>query len=174
METLFDCRPLPEVTPLKNKKATAILLAPIYSATHGKYNSYMRYVCHYGYFKLIGDEQTAKIMMGIALCEKEHVNCFEQILNNLGEGEIMKRENIASEESFCSPNIFSGKTPERILTDDVAQKMVALFFYKKVQSSNLEKSLKSLLLCMENDEKLHLNKLKDRLNEIKKMCVEQK
>ena len=86
----------------------------------------------------------------------------------------MKRENIASEESFCSPNIFSGKTPERILTDDVAQKMVALFFYKKVQSSNLEKSLKSLLLCMENDEKLHLNKLKDRLNEIKKMCVEQK
>ena len=76
--------PYPKIKENKRNLRLVSVINRAYAGGHGELKAILQYAYHYLYFKGMGDEQTARIIMGICVCEMKHLNILGDAIISLG------------------------------------------------------------------------------------------
>ncbi len=157
--------PYPNFDEVKNDFKIASVIYPSYSGTVGELNAVLQYVYHGFNFVRLKDEESADIMMGIALCEMEHLEILGKLLLKLGVDPVFTK-NFCDYDFYNTRFVSYSKTPKKMLMDDMTGETVAIFSYKKMIDKIQDETVSSVISRIILDEELHINVLKERFNKI--------
>lgn len=159
--------PYPSIEEIVEDKRAAAIISGAYAGHHGELKAVLQYVYHYFNFRHLGDEQTAKILMGIAICEMEHLKILGEFMLKLGVDPIYTRFPPFRTEYFNAAYLSYSKSPVKMLLDDVAMEMTAISEYEKVEKDLKNEKHAAIIKRIALDEELHVKALKERLEKYK-------
>lgn len=155
--------PYPDITNVVTNKKTARLLGEAYAGRHSELNTILQYVYHYLYFKRLGDNFSAKTVLGIALCEMKHMEILGELLLKLGADPVFYYPTPLFKDCPISSVSFA-MTKQKMVFDNVSIEMVEISCYKKILDCVSEQTTREVLKRIILDEELHVKILKDMLN----------
>ncbi len=156
--------PYPNLSEVKKDVKMAAVIAPAYASMHGELNSLLQYLYHYFNFVGEGDEETADIIMGIALSEMHHLKILGELLFRLGVDPVFTKMPPHCYNYYTSENVRYGKTPIKMLIDDVASEIYAVKQYDKIVSFITDEKVSAVLNRIALDEEFHIKVLNGRIN----------
>lgn len=144
---------------------TARKIVPAYSGLQGELTSTLQYVYQYFQFTKQGIEETAKVIMGIALAEMEHLKLLGNALNKLGLDPVWSQIPPYKCNFYDTSKISYSNDVQRMLLDDISAEMLAISEYKKMANALKNQTISALLIRISLDEELHVKVLTDCLND---------
>lgn len=164
--------PYPTLKNCKKDKRLAAILSAAYAGGHGELKAILQYVYHYLNFKSMGDDVTAETVMGIFLCEMKHLQILGELILALGGDPVYATATPFGLNYFSTAKVWYGKTPEKMLIDDLTLEILSVSEYEKIMGETNDEEVLSIIERLIIDEKLHEKALKERLGEIgKKDCT---
>ena len=160
--------PYPSIEDILVDYKSASIISPAYCGVHGELDAILQYVYHCFYFKRIGDEQTAKILMGIAMCEMMHLEMLGELILKLGIDPVFTRRPPIRGDFYNTSQINYSRTPIKMLIDDITAEMVAVSEYEKICERLTNEQVGAVIKRIILDEQLHIKVLRARLEEINK------
>jgi bacterioferritin len=158
--------PYPKIKENKRNLRLVSVINRAYAGGHGELKAILQYAYHYLYFKGMGDEQTARIIMGICVCEMKHLNILGDAIISLGGDPVYATSSPFGYNYFSASKVWYGKTPEKMLIDDLTSEILAVNEYEKMLSEIDDEEVYSIIERLILDEKLHEKVIKEKLIEI--------
>ena len=158
--------PYPPINGIGQDKKSAALLGSAYAGRHGELKAILQYIYHYFFYKKLGDEITAKTVLGIALAEMKHLEILGELMLELGADPVLYRMTPFGREEAIT-NVSYSKTKEKMLMDDIAGELVAINEYNKIVEALNNERVEAVLKRIVIDEELHVKALKERLSNVK-------
>ena len=116
----------PTIENVKEDKKTAYALSGVYSGTHGELSAILQYFYHFLHFKRLNDNNSAQIIMSIALAEMHHLEILGLLIIRLGLDPVFCTANTFCAEYYSAKNIRYSKTPKKMLLDDITAESIAI------------------------------------------------
>lgn len=155
--------PYPSLECVEKDYKTAMIIAPAYASGHSELNSILQYTYHFFNFNGIGEKESAKTLMGIAVAEMEHLEILGTLLYKLGADPIYTRIPPYRLDYYQTSNVSYSKLPVKMLLDNISGEMLAVKDYQKMVESINNEQVSAVLTRIILDEELHIKVLKDLL-----------
>ncbi len=154
----------PTIENVKEDKKTAYALSGVYSGTHGELSAILQYFYHFLHFKRLNDNNSAQIIMSIALAEMHHLEILGLLIMRLGLDPVFCTANTFCAEYYSAKNIRYSKTPKKMLLDDITAESIAITEYEKLIKDIENEEVGAVLTRIILDEQLHMQALKECFN----------
>ena len=154
----------PTIENVKEDKKTAYALSGVYSGTHGELSAILQYFYHFLHFKRLNDNNSAQIIMSIALAEMHHLEILGLLIMRLGLDPVFCSANTFCAEYYSAKNIRYSKTPKKMLLDDITAESIAITEYEKLIKDIENEEVGAVLTRIILDEQLHMQALKECFN----------
>ena len=158
--------PYPNIDDVGVDKKSASIISPSFSGGHGELNATLQYVYHHFNFNEQKDEESAEILMGIAVAEMKHLEMLGELLAKLGADPIYTRFPPYKNDFYTAATVSYSKTPRKMILDDVLAEMLAIKDYSKMLVELENEKVCAVIRRIMLDEELHLKVLKDRFVKI--------
>ena len=152
--------PYPDMINVKTDVKTARAIGYAFSSAHSELKTILQYVYHYLYFKKLGDDESAKVILGIAFCEMKHMEVLGDLMIKLGADPVFYYPTPLFNENSISGISYS-KIKQKMIFDDVSGEMVAINGYKKIISTISDQTVRNVIERIVLDEELHVKLLQD-------------
>ncbi len=160
--------PYPDLEKIKPCKQTACIIAPAYAGLHGEITATLQYVYHRFNFLQEQDEETAELLMRIALSEMEHVEILGNTLIKLGVKPVYSLSPPYKYNFYNTSMVSYSNTPQKMLLDDISDELSAIVMYEEIIKRLCDESVQAVISRIILDEQLHVRALKERIG---KDCV---
>jgi len=125
----------------------------------------LQYLYHSFIFKGRCDDETADILIGIAITEMHHLDILGNMLLKLGADPVYVTAYPPNGFNFFSASAISySKSVRKMLMDDLAGELCAIENYDKILCKLCNEEVSAVIARIKLDEELHVRVLKERMN----------
>ena len=168
MKPLIIDEPYPSLDGIEENRRSAAVISGLYAGRHGELNAVLQYVYQSFYFFKNGEEETAGLLIGIALAEMEHLEILGKLLLVLGRSPEYSAWNGFFNEYYSARNVVYATESFKMLLDDISAEMLAVKDYREAAKTVGEGKVADVLNRIRLDEELHIRKLEEVIREKKK------
>lgn len=158
--------PYPNLDCIENDEYSARIIAPAYSSSHSELGAILQYIYHHFYFEEYGDEEIAKVIIGISVAEMKHLEIIGELLLRLGVDPIFTKNPPYRSEFFTTAYLCYSKTTKKMLLDDISGELLAIETYKEMLSKLKNEDVSAVISRIIIDEELHVKALKECLKKV--------
>jgi len=157
--------PYPSLDCISCDLKSAKIVFPAYASAHSELSAVLQYLYHSFIFKGRCDDETADILIGIAITEMHHLDILGNMLLKLGADPVYVTAYPPNGFNFFSASAISySKSVRKMLMDDLAGELCAIENYDKILCKLCNEEVSAVIARIKLDEELHVRVLKERMN----------
>lgn len=157
--------PYPSLDCISCDLKSAKIVFPAYASAHSELSAVLQYLYHSFIFKGRCDDETADILIGIAITEMHHLDILGNMLLKLGADPVYVTAYPPNGFNFFSASAISySKSVRKMLMDDLAGELCAIENYDKILCKLYNEEVSAVIARIKLDEELHVRVLKERMN----------
>ena len=161
MKPLICDLPYPSVDSLTHDVRSGQIISFAYAAQYGELTAILQYTYHHFHFGTV-DEETANVLMCIALAEMKHLDILGEAMLKLGVNPLyVQCPN--TKTYYNTSGVSQSTTPQKMLMDDIQGELEAIATYKKMLYVLQNEQVEAIIQRIIMDEELHLATLKKML-----------
>lgn len=143
------------------------VISPAYASPTGELNAILQYFYHYFNFAKQGYEEFAKTLESIAIAEMIHLELLGKTITALGAQPIYCQNPPTAFNFYSAKYVTYSRNLVNMIEDDIIGEKHAIAQYSKMIARLKNEQIKRIIERILEDEKLHLEKLKEILCAIK-------
>lgn len=157
----------PDLDGLSCDSQSVRIISPAYATSCGELNATLQYIYHSINFSCAGDECTAEKLKGIAIAEMHHLDLLAEALIRMGAQPVYTF-NPPGQYNFYSTKFVSySRSLRNMIEDDIMGEKYAIYTYERMLNRLKNPTLQALICRIIDDENLHIEVLKDVLENMK-------
>lgn len=156
--------PYPSLDGLTTDPRSARIISAAYATPSGELNATLQYVYHSLCFAHSGKKSAADTLMSIAIAEMTHLDLLGEALLNLGTQPIYTFQPPTNFNFYSTKFVAYSRTLANMIEDDIMGEKYAIYCYERMLCRLKNGTLKALIVRIIEDEKLHLEALKNILD----------
>lgn len=160
--------PYPSLNGIEPNYKIAKVIIPAFSGGHSELNAILQYIYHFFNFNELKNFDLAETLMGIALCEMEHLQILGKLLIKLGVDPVFAKNPPYKTEFYSTKSLSYSRLPIKMLLDNISGEMLAINDYKQMSDQIQDEKVLAVISRLLLDETLHLTVLKDSLKDYMK------
>lgn len=142
------------------------VISPAYASSTGELNAILQYLYHFFNFQKHGMKDYAETLESIAIAEMLHLKLLGETITALG-AQPLYCQNPSTAFNFYSAKFVSySRNLINMIEDDIMGEKHAICQYSKMLERLKSEQVKSIVSRILEDEKLHLEALKEILNKL--------
>lgn len=157
--------PLPDIEKIQPCKTTAMIIAPAYAGLHGEITATLQYIYHHFNFLAEGDQDTADVLMQIAVAEMEHVDILGKMILKLGVQPVYSLNPPYKYNFYNTSAVAYSNSPQKMLLDDISGELSAITQYENILKNLNNEPVEAVITRIILDEQLHVRALKELLSD---------
>ncbi|MDE6868527.1 MAG: manganese catalase family protein, partial [Clostridia bacterium] len=143
-------------------------LAPAYASPTGELNSILQYFYHYFNFDKCGYKEIAQTLESIAIAEMLHLEVLGKAIMALGAQPVYCQNPPTAFNFYSAKYVTYSRNLVHMIEDDIIAEKKAIALYSRMLSRLKNEQLKDVISRILQDEKLHLEKLEEILQGLKR------
>ena len=143
------------------------IISPAYASSTGELNAVLQYIYHYFFFKRAGKNDIAEKLISIAISEMKHLEILGQTILALGAPPVFCRNPYTRFDFYSAKFVAYSRSLKEMIEDDIIGEKHAISSYGHMISNLKNESVKAVIERILGDEKLHLETLREILNDFK-------
>ncbi len=143
------------------------VISPAFASPSGELNAILQYFYHYFNFEKQGLNEYASAMESIAIAEMIHLKLLGKTITALGAPPIYCQNPPTAYNFYSTKYVTYSRDFVNMIEDDILGERHAICQYTKMLSRLKNEQVKNIVSRILEDEKLHLEKLKQILCELK-------
>lgn len=147
--------------------SVARIILPAYAGDHSELQSVLQCVYHGFYYLSNGANELAELADRIFAAEIRHLDLLGEILLKLGVDPVFAMRRDYRTEYFSTETICYSKTPQKMLLDDIACKMLMVKRYKAMTERLTDGKTRGAVESILKDEQEHLAALESAFDKIR-------
>ncbi len=144
------------------------VISPAYASSTGELNAILQYFYHYFNFDKQGYKEYARDLESIAIAEMLHLEILGRTIMALGAQPIYCQNPPTAFNFYSAKYVTYSRNLVNMIEDDILGERHAIAQYSKMLCRLKNAQLKDIVSRILEDEKLHLEKLKEILQAIKR------
>lgn len=144
------------------------VICPAFASPSGELNSILQYFYHYFNFEKQGLHEYASVLESIAIAEMFHLKLLGKTITALGAQPIYCQNPPTAYNFYSTKYVTYSRDLVNMIEDDILGEKHAISQYSKMLSRLRNEQVKQIVSRILEDEKLHLEKLKEILIELKR------
>ena len=143
------------------------VISPAYASSTGELNAILQYFYHFFNFEQQGLKEYAETLEGIAIAEMLHLRLLGETITALGSQPIYCQYPPTAYNFYSTKFVSYSRNLVNMIEDDIMDEKHAICQYKKMLTRLKNEQVKAIVSRILEDEKLHLEVLKNILNKLK-------
>lgn len=143
------------------------VISPAYASSTGELNAILQYFYHFFNFEQQGLKEYAETLEGIAIAEMLHLKLLGETITALGSQPIYCQYPPTAYNFYSTKFVSYSRNLVNMIEDDIMDEKHAICQYKKMLTRLKNEQVKAIVSRILEDEKLHLEVLKNILNKLK-------
>lgn len=143
------------------------VISPAYASSTGELNAILQYFYHYFNFNKQGYEEYARDLESIAIAEMLHLELLGKTIIALGAQPVYCQNPPTAFNFYSAKYVTYSRNLVNMIEDDIIGEKRAIAQYTKMLCKLKNEQIKSIIARILEDEKLHLEKLKEILQGLK-------
>ena len=143
------------------------VISPAYASSTGELNAILQYLYHFFNFKHRGLDEYAETLEGIAIAEMLHLKILGETITALGAQPIFCQNPSTAYNFYSTKFVCYSRNLVNMIEDDIMDEKHAIRQYSRMLARLKNEQVKSIVSRILEDEKLHLETLKEILNKLK-------
>lgn len=143
------------------------IISPAFASPSGELNSILQYFYHYFNFEKQGFSEYASVMESIAIAEMFHLKLLGKTITALGAQPIYCQNPPTAYNFYSTKYVTYSRDFVNMIEDDILGERHAVSQYSRMIMRLKNEQVKKIVSRILEDEKLHLEKLKQILAELK-------
>ncbi len=144
------------------------IISPAYATASGELNAILQYMYHYFCFDKQGLKEYADDLKSIAIAEMMHLDILGKTITALGAQPIFCQNPPTAYNFYSAKFVTYSRDIVHMIEDDIIGERRAIAQYSKMLCRLKNEQLKGIISRISEDEKLHLEKLKEILQALKR------
>ncbi len=153
--------PYPSLDGLSNDPLSARILSTAYATPSGELNAVLQYIYHSFNFAAEGDATRAELLKSIAIAEMIHIDLLGTAMINLGTQPVYSCFPPAKYNFYSTKFVAYSRSLRNMIEDDIMGEKHAIYGYERMLPHLKNKTLIELIERIIEDEKLHVEALKN-------------
>lgn len=137
------------------------VISPAYASSTGELNAILQYFYHFFNFDKCGYEEYARDLESIAIAEMLHLELLGKTIMALGAQPIYCQNPPTAYNFYSAKYVTYSRNLTNMIEDDIIGERRAIALYSKMLTRLKNEQLKAIISRILEDEKLHLEKLKE-------------
>ena len=137
------------------------VISPAYASSTGELNAILQYFYHYFNFDKCGYKEYARDLESIAIAEMLHLELLGKTIMALGAQPIYCQNPPTAYNFYSAKYVTYSRNLKNMIEDDIIGERRAIALYSKMLTRLKNEQLKKIISRILEDEKLHLEKLKE-------------
>ena len=143
------------------------VISPAYASSTGELNAVLQYIYHSFSFDKNNMEDIAETLVDIAIAEMFHLKLLGKTITALGAQPIYCQNPPTAFNFYSTKYVAYSRNLVDMIEDDIMGEKHAICQYSKMLKRLKNEQVKKIVSRILEDEKLHLEKLKEILNKLK-------
>ena len=143
------------------------VISPAYASSTGELNAILQYLYHFFNFEHQGLNEYAETLESIAIAEMLHLKLLGKTIIALGAQPIYCQNPPTAFNFYSTKFVSYSRNLINMIEDDIMGEKRAICQYSKMHSRLKNEQVKAIVSRILEDEKLHLETLKQILNKLK-------
>lgn len=143
------------------------VICPAYASSTGELNAILQYFYHYFNFNRQGYKEFASDLESIAIAEMLHFRLLGETILALGAQPVYCQNPPTAYNFYSAKYVTYSRNLVNMIEDDILGEKRAIAQYTKMLCRLKNEQVKNIISRILEDEKLHLEKLKSILHELK-------
>ena len=143
------------------------VISPAYASSTGELNAVLQYIYHSLYFDKHDMKDIAETLESIAIAEMIHLKLLGKTITALGAQPIYCQNPPTAFNFYSTKYVSYSCNLVNMIEDDIMGEKHAICQYSKILARLKNEQVKKIVSRILDDEKLHLETLKEILNKIK-------
>ena len=143
------------------------VISPAYASSTGELNAILQYLYHFFNFKKHGYIEYAETLESIAIAEMLHLKLLGETITALGAYPLFCQNPPTGYNFYSTKYVSYSCNLVNMIEDDIVGERHAICQYSKMLTRLKNEQIKKIVSRILEDEKLHLETLKDILNKLK-------
>ncbi len=144
------------------------VISPAYASSTGELNAILQYIYHSLIFIKHGMNEYADALESIAVAEMIHLKLLGKTITALGAQPIFCQNPPTAYNFYSAKFVSYSRELVNMVEDDIMGEKHAICQYTRMLSRLKNEQVKAIISRILEDEKLHLEKLKEILHELKR------
>ena len=144
------------------------VISPAYASPTGELNSILQYFYHYFNFDKCGYKEIAQTLESIAIAEMLHLEVLGKAIMALGAQPVYCQNPPTAFNFYSAKYVTYSRNLVHMIEDDIIAEKKAIALYSRMLSRLKNEQLKDVISRILQDEKLHLEKLEEILQGLKR------
>lgn len=157
----------PTTENLAHDACSVSIISPAFASPSGELNSILQYFYHYFNFEKQGYDEYASVLESIAIAEMLHLKLLGQTITALGAQPIYCQNPPTAYNFYSTKYVTYSREFVNMIEDDILGERHAISQYSRMILRLKNEQVKKIVSRILEDEKLHLEKLKQILAELK-------
>lgn len=142
------------------------IISPAYASCTGELNAILQYFYHYFNFDREGYKEIAGNLESIAVAEMLHLKLLGKTMLALGAQPIYCQNPPTAYNFYSAKYVTYSRNLKHMIEDDIIGERHAIALYSKMLTRLKNEQVKKIISRILEDEKLHLEKLKEILQQL--------
>ena len=143
------------------------VISPAYASSTGELNAILQYLYHFFNFKKQGLNEFAETLEGIAIAEMFHLELLGETITALGAQPIYCQYPPTAYNFYSAKFVSYSRNLVNMIEDDIMGEKQAICQYSKMLKRLKNEQVNAIVSRILEDEKLHLEELKNILSKLK-------
>lgn len=143
------------------------VISPAYASAVGELNAILQYFYHYFHFIRCKRYEMAQTLESIAICEMFHLKLLGETICALGASPVFSQCPPTPFNFYSAKYVSYSRALDAMLEDDILGERRTIDGYARMAARLKNEQVKSIILRLSEDEKLHLAALQKLLSEFK-------
>ncbi|MGN0803762.1 MAG: ferritin-like domain-containing protein [Candidatus Coproplasma sp.] len=139
------------------------IISPAYATSCGELNAILQYVYHSVNFSYHEDEKRAELLKCISLAEMHHLDLLAEALIRMGASPVYTFQPPAQFNFYSTKFVAYSRSLRNMIEDDIMGEKYAIYSYERMLPRLKNDIIKRLICRILEDEKVHLEALKESL-----------
>ncbi|MDE5943223.1 MAG: manganese catalase family protein [Clostridia bacterium] len=144
------------------------VISPAYASPTGELNSILQYFYHYFNFDKCGYKEIAHTLESIAIAEMLHLEVLGKAIIELGAQPVYCQNPPTAFNFYSAKYVTYSRNLVHMIEDDIIAEKKAVALYTRMLARLKNEQLKDIISRILQDEKLHLEKLEEILQGLKR------
>lgn len=144
------------------------VISPAYASSTGELNAVLQYFYHFFNFDKQGYKEYASTLESIAIAEMLHLEILGKMIIALGAQPVYCQNPPTAYNFYSAKYVTYSRNLVNMIEDDILGEKRAISLYQKMLCRLKNEQIKKIITYILEDEKLHLEKLKEILCELKR------
>ena len=143
------------------------IISPAYASSTGELNAILQYIYQSLCFEKQGLKEYAGDLKSIAIAEMMHLDILGKVIISLGAQPIFCQNPPTAFNFYSAKYVTYSRNVVNMIEDDIIDERRAISQYSKMVTRLKNEQLKDIISRIAEDEKLHLERLKQILQSLK-------